>query len=80
VALHADPADRRNLTAWVFERFPNASLKPKPKTIQIWKNMPSAYSGLLQDAQFVLFEGGRSYRYASVLFAQLGPLAATGTP
>eukprot|EP01052_Picozoa_sp_SAG31_P029658 SAG31_NODE_2965_length_4843_cov_7.944140_2_plen_359_part_00 len=70
------PADRRNMTAWVFERWANASLKPKPQMIQVWANKPSAYSGLLQDATFVLFEGGASYRYASVLFAQLKPLVA----
>lgn len=61
------PEDRRNLTVWKFS--PNNVTKSIPLgQISIFSG-PAAYSSLSVDGQYILFEGGQQYRYASVLFA-----------
>ena len=37
--------------------------------ISVWKG-PSAYSGMDREGEFVMFEGGATYRYASVMIVR----------
>ena len=65
------PSDRKNLTLFVYGR--NATAPPPhlardPETIQIWSKA-AAYSAMSEDGQYVLFEGGWSFRYAAIMFA-----------
>jgi len=63
------PTDRKNMTVW---RFPpasaNGTLGDPIGEAQIFAG-PSAYSALLDDGSYILFEGGETYRYASVMFS-----------
>jgi len=48
---------------------------PSPGEQQIWPG-PAAYSGLVASGDYVMFEGGTGYRYASVMFAPVEPAFA----
>ena len=37
--------------------------------VEVWKG-PSAYSAMDTEGEFVLFEGGAAYRYASVMIVR----------
>jgi sialidase-1 len=70
-------ADRKNMTVMLFK--PEHGINTTNGTSgtleveamqQIWSG-PAAYSGLSPDGQFVMFEGGYSYRYASTMIARI---------
>ena len=61
------PADRKNLSLFVYE--PDDSKKLHPKVVEVWAG-PSAYSGMDTAGEFVMFEGGATYRYASVMIVK----------
>jgi hypothetical protein len=71
------PADRKNMTVMLFK--PEHGINTTNGTSgaleveamqQIWSG-PAAYSGLSSDGQFVMFEGGLTYRYASTMIARI---------
>lgn len=75
------PADRKNMT--VFRLTRNATNQTMPTysvagSDQIWGG-PAAYSAMTTDGDFVLFEGGTEYRYASVMVSpvQVGANSST---
>eukprot|EP00039_Didymoeca_costata_P018385 m.333222 g.333222 ORF g.333222 m.333222 type:complete len:349 (+) comp17101_c0_seq1:2548-3594(+) len=63
------PADRREMTVWVLNRNISGQYNVVSTNI-VWPG-PAAYSSLLEDGSCMLFEGGTSYRYASILFTPL---------
>lgn len=71
------PADRKNMTVMLFKpesginttNGTNGTLELEGEQ-QVWSG-PAAYSGLSPDGEFVMFEGGTSYRYGSVMIARV---------
>ena len=61
------PADRKNMSLFVYA--PGDTLKIHPKVVGVWRG-PSAYSGMDTEGEFVMFEGGATYRYASVMIVK----------
>jgi sialidase-1 len=61
------PADRKNMSLFVYA--PNDTKKLHPKVAEVWRG-PSAYSGMDTEGEFVMFEGGATYRYASVMIVK----------
>ena len=59
----------RGLDPSLFVYDPNDSKKLHPKVVEVWRG-PSAYSGMDTDGEFVMFEGGATYRYASVMIVK----------
>eukprot|EP00038_Savillea_parva_P003699 m.129121 g.129121 ORF g.129121 m.129121 type:complete len:561 (-) comp11252_c0_seq14:899-2581(-) len=64
------PQDRRNMTVWLLQTT-NTSAPTALATTSVFSG-PAAYSSLSADGRFILFEGGDTYRYASLLFAPVG--------
>ena len=71
------PADRKNMTVMLFK--PEHGINTTNGTSgtleveamqQVWTG-PAAYSALSPDGQFVMFEGGFTYRYASTMIARV---------
>eukprot|EP01051_Picozoa_sp_SAG22_P002993 SAG22_NODE_140_length_17982_cov_81.438741_2_plen_515_part_00 len=60
-------ADRKNMSLFVYA--PDDTKKLHPKVVEVWRG-PSAYSGMDTDGEFVMFEGGATYRYASVMIVK----------
>ena len=48
---------------------PDDTEKVHPRVVEVWKG-PSAYSAMDTEGEFVLFEGGAAYRYASVMIVR----------
>ena len=61
------PADRKNMSLFVYA--PDDTKKLHPKVVEVWRG-PSAYSGMDIEGEFVMFEGGATYRYASVMIVK----------
>ena len=55
------PADRKNMSLFVYA--PGDAEKLRPRVVEVWRG-PSAYSGMDAEGEFVMFEGGATYRYA----------------
>ena len=53
----------------LFVYAPGDTLKVRPKVVGVWRG-PSAYSGMDTEGEFVMFEGGSTYRYASVMIVK----------
>ena len=76
------PADRKNMSVLSLSR--NVTNKTMPTfTVagdqQIWPG-PAAYSGLIASGDYILFEGGTAYRYASVIFSPVERAFAARSP
>ena len=61
------PADRKNMSLFVYA--PGDTKKLHPKVVEVWRG-PSAYSGMDREGEFVMFEGGATFRYASVMIVK----------
>ena len=61
------PADRKNMSLFVYA--PGDTKKLRPKVVEVWRG-PSAYSGMDREGEFVMFEGGATFRYASVMIVK----------
>ena len=68
------PADRKNMSVMAFDvGAPNASARAPADPVRRAARVagPAAYSAIAEGADTILFEGGDTYRYASILFARL---------
>ena len=67
--------DRRNLSIWAVRR--NGSAPAGLSLVGQWRVFagPAAYSSLTRAGDFVMWEGGATYRYASVMVAPTGAAA-----
>lgn len=61
------PEDRKNMTVFTIEKNSSGMFQVLSET-QIFAG-PAAYSSLTPAGDFILFEGGASYRYASIMVA-----------
>ena len=53
----------------LFVYAPGDTKRVQPRVVPVWRG-PSAYSAMDTEGEFILFEGGATYRYASVMIVK----------